>query len=192
MDGFGSFEYGVQNNTGNSSGHSILGPLTFTVQGTGLTIASFASNSTGGAPNVLFAVDIYSPSTGNTGPLGGGTCITCGTDLHPCCDSRAGLPGSAGIGPARGDSTPPSGQALGCGHKKMAGPVGPAISRRYEPDALWCARRPETTSGSSSASPDARSHRQQTAAEQREACGLRHGGGSNLLARHHHYHPCRR
>jgi hypothetical protein len=97
MDGFGSFEYGVQNNTGNGSGNSILGPLTFTVQGTGLTIASFASNSTGGAPNVLFAVDIYSPSTGNTGPLGGGTCITCGRTCT-CCDSRASLPGSAGIG----------------------------------------------------------------------------------------------
>jgi hypothetical protein len=82
MDGFGSFEYGVQNNTGNGSGHSLLGPLQFSVQGTGLTIASFASNSTGGAPNVLFAVDIYTPSTGNTGPLGGGTCITCTPDQH--------------------------------------------------------------------------------------------------------------
>ena len=82
MDGFGSFEYGVQNNTGNGSGHSLLGPLQFTVQGTGLTIGSFASNSTGGAPNVFFAVDIYAPSTGNTGPLGGGTCITCEPDQH--------------------------------------------------------------------------------------------------------------
>jgi hypothetical protein len=82
MDGFGSFEYGVQNNTGNGSGHSLLGPLQFSVQGTGLTIASFASNSTGGAPNVFFAVDIYAPGTGNTGPLGGGTCITCTPEQH--------------------------------------------------------------------------------------------------------------
>jgi hypothetical protein len=82
MDGFGTFEYGVRNNTGNGSGSSLLGPLHFSVQGTGLTIGSFASNSTGGDPNVFFAVDIYAPGTGNTGPLGGSACITCTPDEH--------------------------------------------------------------------------------------------------------------
>jgi len=82
MDGFGSFEYGVRSNTGNGSVHAQSGPLEFSVLGTGLTIDSFAAASLGGSPSVFFAVDIYAPSTGNTGPLGGGTCITCGPDQH--------------------------------------------------------------------------------------------------------------
>ena len=43
MDGFGYFEYGVRNNTGNGGVNALPGPLAFTVNGTGLTIASFAS-----------------------------------------------------------------------------------------------------------------------------------------------------
>jgi hypothetical protein len=77
FDGFGDFEYGVKNNTGNGSGNALAGPLTFHVLSAGLTIASFATNSVGGDPNVFFGVDIYAPGTGNTGPVGGGPCLTC-------------------------------------------------------------------------------------------------------------------
>ena len=82
FDGFGDFEYAVQNNTGNGSGNALPGPLTFNVLGTGITIASFAANSFGGSPSVFFGVDIYSAGTRNTGPVGGGTCVDCGPDLH--------------------------------------------------------------------------------------------------------------
>jgi hypothetical protein len=80
FDGFGDFEYGVQSTQGNGSGNALAGPLTFHVLGTGLTIGSFAANSVGGSPSVFFGVDIYAPATGNTGPVGGGTCLTCAPD----------------------------------------------------------------------------------------------------------------
>ena len=85
FDGFGYFEYAVKNNTGNGSGNALAGPLTFNVLAPGITIASFAANSVGGSAQVFFGVDIYSAvpgGTGNTGPVGGGTCIDCGPDLH--------------------------------------------------------------------------------------------------------------
>lgn len=81
MDGFGYFEYGVKNPL-NGSGNALASPLSFTVHGTGLTIGSFAAKSLNGDPSVFFAVDIFAPSTGNTGPIGGGTCTSCGPDLH--------------------------------------------------------------------------------------------------------------
>jgi hypothetical protein len=85
MDGFGYFEYGVRNNTGNGGGNALAGPLAFTVNGTGLNIASFAALSVNGSPSVFFALDIFDSGTngtGNTGPVGGGTCTSCGPDLH--------------------------------------------------------------------------------------------------------------
>ena len=84
MDGFGYFEYGVRNNTGNGGVNALPGPLAFTVNGTGLTIASFAAKSVNGSPSVFFALDIINGApNGNTGPVGGGTCITgCGPDQH--------------------------------------------------------------------------------------------------------------
>ena len=44
-----------------------LGPLNFTVSGTGLTAASFLELSTGSGQHAYFAVDILSGTTGKTG-----------------------------------------------------------------------------------------------------------------------------
>jgi hypothetical protein len=63
MDGFGGFEVSVD-----ATGSSRQSPLVFRLNGTGLTIASFAEASTGTAAqgNALFAAHI----TGFTGPNG--------------------------------------------------------------------------------------------------------------------------
>jgi hypothetical protein len=71
MDGFGYFDYGVDY-TGGHGGNGTPNPLSFTVNGTGLTVADFETLSTNGAPSVFFAADVLS-ANGNTGPVGGGS-----------------------------------------------------------------------------------------------------------------------
>jgi hypothetical protein len=73
FDGFGDFEYSLnccfgQNGGGNAFGSS----LAFDILGAGITTASFNELSVGGSPSVFFAVDIFSTTTGNTGPVGTG------------------------------------------------------------------------------------------------------------------------
>jgi hypothetical protein len=64
IDGFGNFEYGVD---GNFSGNSqnITAPLTFTITGSNLTLASLQQSSTDPFP--FFAIDIG--GNGNTGAV---------------------------------------------------------------------------------------------------------------------------
>lgn len=69
MDGFGNFEYGVEV-IGVGGGNGIVGPLSFHVLATGLTLQSFAELSTNppGDTAALFAADIL--ANGNTGAIG--------------------------------------------------------------------------------------------------------------------------
>ena len=64
MNGTGVFEYGVKWGL-MGGGNSTPGPLTFTITGTGLTLASLEQNAAGN----FFAVDILSGTTGNTGAI---------------------------------------------------------------------------------------------------------------------------
>jgi hypothetical protein len=90
QDGFGTFEYGFNYIGGNGASNPFTGALTFTLTGTGLTLASFNELSTGGNPNAFFALDIIS-GQGNVGQTG----------LVDCCSSvpvpgpivGAGIPG---------------------------------------------------------------------------------------------------
>jgi hypothetical protein len=71
---FGDFGYAVWCPAcGNGSAGGFLGPLTFVLQATGLTPASFATPSTGSAAlgNQFFAVDMLGATTGNTGVVAG-------------------------------------------------------------------------------------------------------------------------
>ena len=68
QDGFGDFEYGF-NYIKPGGSDPFFGPLTFTLSGTGLTLASFAELSTGGAVDAFFALDIIS-GQGNIGQTG--------------------------------------------------------------------------------------------------------------------------
>lgn len=71
QDGFGSFEYGFNYIGGNGGSNPFTGPLTFTLTGAGLTLASFAEQSTipPGNTTAFFALDIISGQggVGNTG-----------------------------------------------------------------------------------------------------------------------------
>jgi hypothetical protein len=68
-DGFQSFEYAI-NAGGNGANNPFFTPLTFTITGTGLTLASFNELSVpppnGGDP-AFMVIDIISKTTGNTG-----------------------------------------------------------------------------------------------------------------------------
>jgi hypothetical protein len=68
-DGFQSFEYAI-NAGGNGANNPIFTPLTFTITGTGLALASFNELSVpppnGGDP-AFMVIDIISKTTGNTG-----------------------------------------------------------------------------------------------------------------------------
>lgn len=64
-DGVGTFEYGILQNTATGGGAAVPGPLTFDIFGTGVTAASFTTNSNG----QFFAIDALSGTTGNTGFL---------------------------------------------------------------------------------------------------------------------------
>ena len=74
-DGFGDFEHAIYcPNCQNGAGGAFAGPLTFRVTRAGITLADFEELSTGGAPSVFFAADVYSVAgagTGNTGLIGG-------------------------------------------------------------------------------------------------------------------------
>lgn len=74
-DGFGNFEHAIWCPTcQNGAGDAFAGPLTFRVNRAGITLADFEELSTGGAPSVFFAADVYSVAgagTGNTGLIGG-------------------------------------------------------------------------------------------------------------------------
>ena len=63
---FGNFEYGIDYTLPGASS-PFFGPLSFTVSGNGLTLASFAELSTGGDVAAFFALDILSGTTGQTG-----------------------------------------------------------------------------------------------------------------------------
>ena len=68
QDGFGDFEYEFNYIGGNGASNPFTGPLTFTLSGTGVTLASFAELSTGGTA-AFFALDIVS-GQGNVGQTG--------------------------------------------------------------------------------------------------------------------------
>lgn len=71
QDGFGSFEYGFNYIGGSGGSNPFFGPLTFTLSGAGLTLASFTELSTNPPGNVpaFMALDIISAlgGVGNTG-----------------------------------------------------------------------------------------------------------------------------
>jgi len=71
QDGFGTFEYGFNYIGGNGGSNPFTGPLTFTLSGAGLTLASFTELSTNPPGNVpaFMALDIISAlgGVGNTG-----------------------------------------------------------------------------------------------------------------------------
>lgn len=74
VDGFGEFEYGLNcDSCGNGAtnpdfGNSAGLALSFDVTAAGLSLAD-VTQSTGGAPDAFFAVDVYSTGTGKTGPM---------------------------------------------------------------------------------------------------------------------------
>ena len=59
--------------TGQGAGGAQPSPETFTItcSGCGLTVAAFETNGTGAS--AFFGVDVYNPTRGTTGPIGGGT-----------------------------------------------------------------------------------------------------------------------
>src|SRR4051794_41971862 len=65
MDGTGFFEYGLEG-FGNGGSSPDGSKLSFTISGTGLTLASLEKNAFG----QYFAADIISGTTGNTGGIG--------------------------------------------------------------------------------------------------------------------------
>ncbi len=77
FDGFGDFEYAIDNTAGNGGANAAPGQLDFHILGTNLTTASFEA-STNGSPNVFFGAHIFG-SNGNTGPVGalGQLCTSC-------------------------------------------------------------------------------------------------------------------
>jgi hypothetical protein len=92
MSAFGFFDYAMTWDK-SGGGNGTLGPLSFTVSATGLTVDSFRDYSwdkdptkvNGGAPSpttYLFAADIMG-STGNTGAVGGGCEIGVDADCNP-------------------------------------------------------------------------------------------------------------
>ncbi len=77
FDGFGNFEYSIDNTAGGGGANAVARQLDFTVLGSGITIASFVENSTGSSA-AIFGAHIFG-SNGNTGPVGGSTqvCTSC-------------------------------------------------------------------------------------------------------------------
>lgn len=85
-DGFGEFNYTMRCCFPDSGGGAAVPPpLTFHVLAAGLTVASFAELSSGGAPSSYFAVDLIG-TNGNTGFVGavgpGIPCTTCELPLE--------------------------------------------------------------------------------------------------------------
>jgi hypothetical protein len=66
QNGFGTFEYGFNYIGAPGGSDPFFGSLTFTLSGTGLTLASFTELSTGGDPNAYLALDIITTG-GRTG-----------------------------------------------------------------------------------------------------------------------------
>jgi hypothetical protein len=82
FDGFGNFQYsiGFVPAVGSGAGSAQASPLSFNVHASGLTAASFTTNSTGW----FFGVDVINTITGRTGPIGtgsGGTLSTGGGEV---------------------------------------------------------------------------------------------------------------
>ena len=83
FDGFKEFDYGLVLNTAQGLGGAVAGPLVFHVLAGGLTTASFSEQSHNTPPGnggtaVYFGADIWSSTTGFTGPVGAtGSCIDC-------------------------------------------------------------------------------------------------------------------
>jgi len=67
-DGLGVFEYGIDKDV-NGGGNGLVGPLSFRITGTGLTLDDFAEKSIipPGDLSVYLALDIISGTTGKTG-----------------------------------------------------------------------------------------------------------------------------
>lgn len=65
VDGTGYFKYGILWGTQGGAGKGDSGPISFTISASGLTLSSLTTNDFG----QYFAVDIYNPTTGNTGPV---------------------------------------------------------------------------------------------------------------------------
>jgi PEP-CTERM motif len=85
-DGFGNFDFAYNYTGGSGGSNPFAGPLNFTISAAGLSTASFLKLSSGaGNTPTIFAVDILSASTGNTGPVG----ILCGPTS---CQPRATVP----------------------------------------------------------------------------------------------------
>jgi hypothetical protein len=94
QDGFGDFEYALDYTGGSGGGNAFTGTsLSFTLTGTGLTLASFAELSTGGGDPAFMTLDIISGTTGNTGAVD--CCLLQPTPFSavPLPLAGAGLPG---------------------------------------------------------------------------------------------------
>jgi len=93
VDGFGNFEYGVLWNT-QGGGFGSAGPLQFTITAAGLSLASLAEFSTGpGSEHPIMALDIFSGTTMNTGPVDLSVGLVPTTQSVPGPIAGAGLPG---------------------------------------------------------------------------------------------------
>jgi hypothetical protein len=80
FDGFGSFDYSINccyNQNGASKAQ--FGAVSFDIINTGGTLkpANFLELSSGGSDSVYFGLDIFSPITGHSGPVGD-DCVSCG------------------------------------------------------------------------------------------------------------------
>jgi len=96
FDGFGDFMYSIVWGSQGGGNASNSNPLVFTVTAVGLTEGSFAQNSTGGAPSTFFGADVLSGTTGNTGPIGGGS-LTSTPEPASLALFSAGLIGLGGL-----------------------------------------------------------------------------------------------
>jgi hypothetical protein len=96
FDGFGDFMYSIVWGSQGGGNASNSNPLVFTVTAVGLTEGSFAQNSAGGAPSTFFGADVLSGTTGNTGPIGGGT-LTPTPEPASLALFSAGLVGLGGL-----------------------------------------------------------------------------------------------
>lgn len=97
MDGFGTFEYGVDAKNFNGGKSTNPSSLSFTISGTGLSIASFAELSTNPPGNLpaFMTIDLFSGNNGNTGivDLSGANGTPFSVNPVPGPIAGAGLPG---------------------------------------------------------------------------------------------------
>jgi len=89
-DGLGLFEYGIDKDV-NGGGNGLIGPLSFRITGTGLTLDDFAELSIipPGDLSVFMALDIISGTTGKTGLVD-----CCGPGVTPFDTPTVPIPGA--------------------------------------------------------------------------------------------------